>query len=44
MGRAMASAVRARKLRISRDTLFWILAAVAMIIVGILLDVYWGNL
>ncbi len=44
MGRAMASTAPVRKFRISRDTVFWVLAAVAMIIVGILLDVYWGNL
>ncbi len=28
---------------ISRELAFWILAAVAMIVVGIILDILWGN-
>ncbi len=44
MGRPMASTAPARKFRLSRDAIFWILAAVAMIALGIILDVYWGNI
>ncbi len=28
---------------VNREIAFWILAAVAMIVVGILLDILWGN-
>ncbi len=40
----MAATPTRRPFRITREVAFWILAAVAMIIVGILLDVFWGNL
>lgn len=40
----MAATPPRRPFRITREVAFWILAAVAMIIVGILLDVVWGNL
>lgn len=40
----MAESVPRRSFRISRDTVFWILAAAAMIVLGVVLDVLWGGL
>ncbi len=40
----MATTPTRRPFRISREVAFWILAAVAMILLGIVLDVFWGNL
>ncbi len=40
----MASPPARRHFRVTREVAFWILAAVAMIILGIVLDVFWGNL
>jgi hypothetical protein len=39
----MASTASRKPFRISRDAAFWILAIVAMIAIGIILDIVWGN-
>lgn len=40
----MASTPPRRRFRIKREVAFWILAAAAMIVLGIVLDVFWGNI
>ncbi len=44
MGHAMAATEPHRGFHVTRDMLFWILAAVAMIALGVVLDIVWGNL
>ena len=39
----MAVSPSRRRFRISRDAAFWILAAAAMIVLGIVLDLLWGS-
>lgn len=43
MGPPMASAPSRRPFRITREVAFWILAAAVMIVLGIVLDIVWGN-
>jgi hypothetical protein len=40
----MATTPNRRPFRITREVAFWVLAAVALIVIGIVLDVFWGNL
>ncbi len=39
----MVSAPRPARFHLSRDAVFWILAAVAMVVLGIVLDLLWGS-
>lgn len=40
----MSATARRRILGLDRDVWFWVFVAVAMIILGIVLDVFWGSL
>ena len=44
MGRPVAATERKRILGVDRDVAFWVLAIVILIVVGVLLDLFWGNL
>ena len=44
MGPPMAATAPRRVFRWNRDVAFWVLAAAAMIVLGIVLDILWGNL
>lgn len=43
LGSSMASRPRPRRFHISREAAFWILAAAAMVVLGIVLDLLWGS-
>ncbi len=40
----MAATAPRRFLGMNRDVAFWVLAAAAMIVLGVVLDLLWGNL
>lgn len=44
MLRAVAATERRRILGMDRDVAFWVLAIVILIVIGVVLDLLWGNL